>query len=60
MDENFYKNKAESLFFGVISCIFLPVANTGLSPALLMIGLILAKEQMVEDSYLTSTLTVIK
>lgn len=45
-------------FFGVISCTFFAIANTGLSPALLLIGLISVKGQMVEDLYLTA-LTVI-
>lgn len=49
------------LYF-ILWCNFLyifAIADTGLSSALLLIGLIPVKEQMIEDMYLTA-LTVIK
>lgn len=62
MHEHFCKSKAVIQLYFILWCNFLyifAIADTGLSPALLLIGLILVKERMVEDLYLTA-LTVIE
>lgn len=65
MHENLCKSKAKplsNLLYFILWCNFLyicAIADIGLSPALLLIGLILVKEWMVENLYLTA-LTVIE